>query len=107
MRHTLGLMVLLDLGRLVPALRLALMFAYRPGFELLISRLYHTHHLITNSVLGRCEGVRASPAQPCQPLFVHLGERYGKNVVVVGEDGLKESFPLLSFAKYIYIYIGV
>jgi hypothetical protein len=50
MRHTLGLMVLLDLGRLVPALRRALMFAYRPGFELFISRLYHTHHLITNSV---------------------------------------------------------
>jgi hypothetical protein len=50
MRHTLGLMVLLDLGRLVPALRLALMLAYRPGFELFISRLYHTHHLITNFV---------------------------------------------------------
>jgi hypothetical protein len=43
-------MVLLDLERLVPALRLALMFAYRPGLLLFISRLYHTHHLITNFV---------------------------------------------------------
>jgi hypothetical protein len=50
MRHTLGLMVLLDLGRLVPALRLALMLAYKPGLLLFISRLYHTQHLITNFV---------------------------------------------------------
>jgi hypothetical protein len=44
-------MVLLDLGRLVPALRLALMLAYRPGLALFISALYHIPHLITNSVL--------------------------------------------------------
>jgi len=76
MRHTLGWMVLLDLGRLVPALRLALMLAYRPGFELFISRLYHTHHLITNSV-----SAGASVCEPALPaLFVHLGERYGNSV---------------------------
>jgi hypothetical protein len=71
MRQTLGLMVLLDLGRLVPALRLALMLAYKPGLLLFISRLYHTHHLITNSVSAGanvCE-----PAQPAVPaLFVYL-----------------------------------
>lgn len=40
--HTFGLMVLSDLGRLVPALRRALMLAYRPGFDLFICTLYHT-----------------------------------------------------------------
>jgi hypothetical protein len=51
MRHTLGWMVLLDFGRLVPALRLALMLAYKPGLLLFILRLYHIPHLITNFVL--------------------------------------------------------
>jgi len=41
-RQILGLMVLSDLGRLVPALRRALMLAYRPGFDLFICVLYHT-----------------------------------------------------------------
>ena len=38
--------MLLDLLLLVPALRLALIFAYRPGLELFIRTLYHTppHH---------------------------------------------------------------
>jgi len=44
-------MVLLDLGRLVPALRRALMLAYKPGLALFISVLYHTLHLITNYVV--------------------------------------------------------
>jgi hypothetical protein len=46
--HTFGLIVLFFLLRLVPALRLALMLAYKPLF---ISVLYHTLHLITNSVV--------------------------------------------------------
>jgi len=41
-------MVLFFLLRLVPALRRALMFAYKPLF---ISVLYHTLHLITNFVV--------------------------------------------------------
>jgi len=83
MRHTLGLMVLLDLGRLVPALRLALMFAYKPGLLFFISRLYHTHHLITNFVPWQVRTCASQPNQPspAQPaLFVHLGERYGNSV---------------------------
>ena len=48
MRQTFGLMVLFFLLRLVPALRLALMLAYKPLF---ISQLYHTLHLITNFVV--------------------------------------------------------
>jgi hypothetical protein len=80
MRHTLGLMVLLDLGRLVPALRRALMFAYKPGLLLFISRLYHTHHLITNFVPQQVRACASQPS-PAQPaLFVHLGERYGNSV---------------------------
>jgi hypothetical protein len=34
-------MVLFDLGRLVPALRRALMLAYRPGLDLFITAVYH------------------------------------------------------------------
>ena len=41
-RHTFGLMVLWLLGRLVPALRRALMLAYKPGFDLFICTFYHT-----------------------------------------------------------------
>jgi len=36
-------MVLLDLGRLVPAFRRALMLAYKPGRFDFISRLYHAN----------------------------------------------------------------
>jgi len=38
-RQILGLIVLSDLGRLVPALRRALIFAYRPGLDLFIGTL--------------------------------------------------------------------
>lgn len=80
------------------------MLAYRPGLLLFISRLYHTHHLITNSV-----SAGASVCEPALPaLFVHLGKRYGKNVVVVGKGRDKRSpFPLLSFANYFIYYIRV
>jgi hypothetical protein len=38
-RHILGLIVLLDFGRLVPALRRAFIFAYRPGLDSFIHTL--------------------------------------------------------------------
>jgi hypothetical protein len=41
-RQILGLIVLSDLGRLVPSLRRALMLAYRPVLDLFICVLYHT-----------------------------------------------------------------
>jgi hypothetical protein len=72
-------MVLLDLGRLVPALRLALMLAYKPGRFDFISRLYHAivclskiHARVatSESTAGKGEGTgqRESPS----PAFLRV-----------------------------------
>jgi len=85
-RQILGLMVLSDLGRLVPALRLALMLAYKPGFDLFICVLYHT---------------------PTAMPFVFFNSRSRLLRIGWGEGGFREPFPL-SFADCISMYtIGV
>jgi hypothetical protein len=85
-RHTFGLMVLSDLGRLVPALRRALMLAYRPGFDLFICTFYHT---------------------PTAMPFVFLNTRSRLLRIGWGKGGFREPFPL-SFADCISICtIGV
>jgi hypothetical protein len=72
-------MVLLDLGRLVPALRLALMLEYKPGRFDFISRLYHAivclskiHARVatSESTAGKGEGTgqRESPS----PAFLRV-----------------------------------
>jgi len=72
-------MVLLDLGRLVPALRLALMLAYKPGRFDFISRLYHAivclskihaRAATSESTAGKGEGTgqRESPS----PAFLRV-----------------------------------
>jgi len=72
-------MVLLDLGRLVPALRRALMLAYKPGRFDFISRLYHAivclskiHARVatSESTAGKGEGTgqRESPS----PAFLRV-----------------------------------
>ena len=79
-------MVLCDLGRLVPALRLALMLAYKPGLDLLIGTLYHT---------------------PTPMPFVFFNSRSRLLRIGWGEGGFREPFPL-SFADCISICtIGV
>jgi len=72
-------MVLLDLGRLVPALRRALMLAYKPGRFDFISRLYHANVCLSKiharvatseSTAGKGEGTgqRESPS----PAFLRV-----------------------------------
>ena len=72
-------MVLLDLGRLVPALRLAFMLAYKPGRFDFISRLYHANVCLSKiharvaaseSTAGKGEGTgqRESPS----PAFLRV-----------------------------------
>jgi hypothetical protein len=82
-RQILGLIVLSDLGRLVSALRRALMLAYRPGLDLFICTLYHT---------------------PTPMPFVFLNSRSGCFGLVGGEGGFREPFPL-SFADVFIICI--
>jgi len=72
-------MVLLDLGRLVPALRLAFMLAYKPGRFDFILRLYHANVCLSKiharvatseSTAGKGEGTgqRESPS----PAFLRV-----------------------------------
>ena len=82
MRHTLGLIVLCDLGRLVPALWRALMLAYKPGFDLFICTLYHTPTAMPfvflihaqgcfGSVGGKADSGSLSPS-PLQIVFLYV-----------------------------------
>jgi len=80
-------MVLLDLGRLVPALRLALMLAYKPGRFDFISRLYHAN--VCLSKIHARGSLRKAPQ----------GRGRGR------DKG--SPLPLLSFASYVYMYIRV
>ena len=72
-------MVLLDLGRLVPALRRAFILAYKPGRFDFISRLYHANVCLSKiharvaaseSTAGKGEGTgqRESPS----PAFLRV-----------------------------------
>jgi hypothetical protein len=78
-------MVLLDLGRLVPALRLALMLAYKPGRFDFISRI----------VTRRC-------------LFVQIHAKSSLRKAPQGRGRGRDKrspLPLLSFAVCIVLYI--
>lgn len=80
-------MVLLALLRLVPALRRALMLAYRPGRFDFILRLYHAIVCLS----------KYTPEV-----------RFGKQRSEGGGGGTKGvPLPLLPFAVCIYIYIRV
>lgn len=81
-RHTLGLIVLSDLGRLVPALRRALMLAYKPGFDLFICTFYHTPTAMPfvffdsrsgcfGSAGGKADSGSLSPS-PMQVVFLYV-----------------------------------
>jgi len=79
------------------------MLAYKPGLVLFISVLYHTLHLITNSVVQQ---VRACASQPspaslvCYFMRTLRKERSGS-----GEGtGQKESLSP-TFLREIYLYI--
>jgi len=76
-------MVLLALLRLVPALRLALMLAYKPGRFDFILRLYHAIVCLS----------KYTPEV-----------RFGKNVVVWGEDGLRSPSPYFPSRNIPYYY---
>ena len=83
-----GLMVLLALLRLVPALRLALMLAYKPGLFDFISRIVTRLSLFVQNTRQCC--------------------RFGKQRSEGVGGGTKGvPLPLLSFATYVYIYIRV